>query len=123
MAERKHCLHCDKELTGRADKKYCDDYCRASYHSVKGRDNVRGYMSRTNKTLKKNRQILHELCPDDKNKVLCSQLVKKGFDFNILTSIRKTEAGKIYHYCYEMGYLIINEKYILIVKNRTISRT
>ena len=31
--EPKPCLSCSKPVKGRTDKKFCDDYCRNSYHN------------------------------------------------------------------------------------------
>ena len=122
MQDLKYCLHCGKELTGRSDKKYCDDYCRASHHSLQGKEHLRSYISNINKILKKNRQIMLDLCPEDKIKVQRADMIKQGFNFSYFTSIHKTEAGKYYYYCYEMGFLILSERSVLIVKNKTHSR-
>ena len=40
----KSCLHCNRPLHGRADKKYCDDACRNNYNNMqtKSKNNSSG---------------------------------------------------------------------------------
>jgi hypothetical protein len=44
-----------------------------------------------------------------------SKLNEKGFDFTYFTSLYKTKEGAIYHYCYEQGYLEMDNNYFLLV--------
>jgi hypothetical protein len=44
--EIKKCLACNKTLRGRADKKFCDDYCRSNYNNLqKIKDKKQRYSS------------------------------------------------------------------------------
>jgi hypothetical protein len=29
----RHCKECEKQLSGRTDQKFCDAYCRSSWHN------------------------------------------------------------------------------------------
>jgi hypothetical protein len=73
--------------------------------------------------LKKNRKIMLDLNPDGIIKVSRQQLTDKGFDFNYYTNIYETEKMDKYFYCYEMGYLSISEKLILLVKRDNYNKT
>lgn len=111
----KNCLDCGTEFFGRADKKFCSDSCRNAFNNrVNAADEA--VIKNVNRTLRKNRSILSKLNPEGKIKIDISKLTKKGFDFDLITSVHKTKEGKEYRFCYEFGYLLINESNILLVK-------
>jgi len=59
-----------------------------------------------------------ELNPNGKSKAPKSRMLEKGFDFSHLTSIYTTKAGAEYRFCYEYGYLELdNDWYALVVKD------
>ncbi|MFB2118731.1 hypothetical protein [Parapedobacter sp. 2B3] len=110
----RYCLHCNAVLHGRADKKFCDDSCRSTYYFEHGRSET-DIVRSTHAILKKNRKILLELNPDGKVTVAMHQLTERGFNFDFHTSIYETAKGDRYHYCYEMGYLVLSERRVLLV--------
>ncbi len=71
----------------------------------------------TNYSLKKNYTILENICRDDKAKTTRSSLLEKGFDFNLITSIRTTKKGSTYHFVYDYGYLELDNDFFLVVKD------
>jgi len=109
------CLDCGSPIRGRADKKYCDDSCRSNYNNrLNTEDNL--VIKRVNNILKKNRAILATLNPNGKTKVSGKKLVSAGFKFEFHTSSYKTQNGNTYTFCYEYGYLALNEDSYLLVK-------
>ena len=52
-----------------------------------------------------------------KTKVLRETLIQKGFDFNYFTHIYTTKKGTSYYFCYDYGYLILEDGYYFIVKD------
>lgn len=117
--ELKTCLHCSKEVVGRADKKFCDNQCRNEYNNTQnGTSN--NYIRKVNRIIKKNRNILEELCPKDKSiKVTHKELSKLGFSFEYFTNTYTTKAEKTYYFCYEYGYLNLGNKYYALVYNKS----
>lgn len=113
----KLCPECEKPVFGRADKKFCSDACRNAYNN-RTHSNVTKYMRQVNNTLTKNRRILLELNPDGKKKTHKDNLLKRGFDFDFHTSSYTTKSGDTYHFCYEQGYLLLDEGYILLVERK-----
>ena len=112
----KSCLECGEKVKGRADKKFCSDYCRNSYNNkldVEDKNLVRNINNR----LKKNYKILSELNPDQKTKTHRDKLIGNNFDFNIFTSIYTTKKGTIYYFVYNQGYLELENDYYMLVKN------
>ncbi|HCN83737.1 MAG TPA: hypothetical protein DIT07_08955 [Sphingobacteriaceae bacterium] len=110
------CLDCGTALKGRSDKKFCDDQCRSNYNNrLKSEDN--SFMKQVNLVLKKNRSILEKLNPEGKTKVSRDKMLKHGFNFTYYTHIYETQKGSIYHFCYEYGYLPIENNMILLIKN------
>lgn len=74
-------------------------------------------MRNINNILRKNRRILAALNPKGKAKVSKQQLLETGFKFNYFTNEYVTSAGKIYKFCYEYGYLLVDEDtYFLVMR-------
>jgi hypothetical protein len=73
-----------------------------------------------NNALAKNRRIMQTILPADKDtaKVTRDQLLLKGFSFTYFTHIYTTKTGKQYVYCYDYGYLPLENDWFLIVKRR-----
>lgn len=117
---KKTCIECGDSFSGRADAKFCSDHCRSSHHNRKY--GVKApLVRRVNGILRKNRKILEALNPEGKARVSKRDLDKKGFDFNYFTNIYTTKSGKIYHFCYEYGYIHTgSDWYTLVVKHEYI---
>lgn len=110
----KRCRECNKKLIGRADKKFCSDQCRTSFNNRLNSDE-NNYVRNVNNILRRNRRILKELNKTGKSKVSRERLHEKGFDFLYHTSSYKTKEGSIYYYCYDQGYLSVENNYYLLV--------
>lgn len=113
----KVCLECGTAIKGRADKKFCDDACRSAYNN-KLNANSSLYIKQINQILKKNRQILHSRNPEGKGKASRKQLQEMGFNFDYFTSKYTTKEGKVYYYCYEQGYLPLDNDWYFLVKKQ-----
>jgi predicted nucleic acid-binding Zn ribbon protein len=117
--EEKVCLECGNKIIGRADKKFCSDQCRVSYNNKLNRDET-VYMNNVTNILRKNRRILLELNPSGKARVNRDKMNEKGFDFTYFTSQYKTKEGAVYNFCYEHGYLALdNNWFLLVVKSES----
>jgi hypothetical protein len=115
--EEKRCIECDEIIEGRVDKKFCCDQCRSTYNN-RSKQYSNNFIRNTNSILRKNRQILAKLNPDGKVTVHKTRLLNLGFNFNYFTNIYQTKTGKTYHYCYEYGYLAIENDYYALVKKK-----
>ena len=115
--EEKHCPECGRPVYGRTDKKFCSDACRNAYNN-KANSASTNYMRNVNNALAKNRRILVELNPEGKKKTHRDKLLKKGFDFEFHTNTYTTKAGDVYHFCYEQGYLNLENGYVLLVERK-----
>ena len=111
---RNSSLECGEPIIGRVDKKFCSDLCRNAYNNSRNRDKT-NLMRKVNGILRKNRMILEAHNPDGKGKVSKAQLLKEGFDFSYFTNLYITKAGKQYFFCYEQGYLPIENDYFALV--------
>ncbi len=112
-----NCRQCNKPLKGRSDKKFCDDYCRATYNNeLKGAAN--NFVRNVNNALGKNRRILESILPAGETmaKATREKLLQAGFQFRYLTHTYKNQKGNVYFYCYEYGYLPLENNWFLIVK-------
>ena len=115
--EERLCPECERPIYGRADKKFCSDSCRNAHNNKQNSDYM-NYMRLVNNALRKNRRILDELNPDGKRKIQRDKLVRAGFDFEYFTNIYRTKAGQEYRFCYEQGYVELDEGFVLLVERK-----
>ena len=113
--EKRTCPECGKPVFGRIDKRFCSDACRNAFNN-KANSASTNLMRNVNNILAKNRRILVELNPEGKKKTHRDKLLKKGFDFDYHTHTYTTKSGDTYQFCYEQGYLLLDEGYILLVQ-------
>jgi hypothetical protein len=112
----KNCLACNRELNGRADKKFCNDWCRNSYNNqLKLQESI--HLRQINNLLRRNRRILQDLIPPglDTAHTTRKRLLEKGFLFEYLTHTQPTRKGDVYYFCYDYGYLPLeSDSYFLV---------
>ncbi len=119
MKFQKVCLSCSKELKGRADKKFCDPYCKSAYHYKQSQEQEPKFFSKVSNHLKLNRKILKQYNKAGKATVRSKIIVELGFNPNFFTHYWKNQKGDVYLFVYEYGFLKRNEngreKFILII--------
>ena len=114
--EKRTCKECGQNLTGRRDQKFCSDYCRNSFNNRQNED-ATAYVRRINNILRKNRRILSALNPKGKVTLDGITLAEEGFNFHYFTNIYKTQKGSQYYFCYDQGYIKMdNDQYMLVQK-------
>ncbi len=114
VIEKKYCKVCQDELHGRSDKQYCSDYCRAQYFNMQNAA-MCNFMKRVNYTIRKNRNILSELNRNGKSKAHRVKLVEAGLNFDYFTNVYRTQSGKTYYFCYDQGYVELEDEYYALV--------
>lgn len=114
MPERK-CQECGDTLRGRADQKYCSDQCRNAFNN-KLMSETNNMIRQINRILKKNQLILSVLNPAGKTTVNQSDLLINGFNFNYFTNVYATKNGRVYHFCYDHGYSMVNGEKVLLIQ-------
>jgi len=95
-------------LSGRSDKKYCDEYCKSSYQYQQIKNDNASISYRITKQLKKNRSILKEHNKAGKATVRESDLKKLGFNSRIFTHYWKSKQNT-YLFVYDYGFMKIVE--------------
>lgn len=114
----KVCVNCGRIIKGRTDKKFCDDSCRNNYNNSQ-KAVVTNYMRNINNALSKNRKVLEGLLgKEEMKKQPRERLDNEGFNFKYFTHIYTNKQGNIYHFCYEYGYLPLDNNWYLIVKRK-----
>ena len=119
IAETKICLNCKERIHGRADKKFCNDYCRNTHHNLANSDS-NNYIRNINYCLRKNRRILESLLLPASQIAKTSRqtLQNKGFSFNHFTHVHTNKKRAKYLFCYDYGYRIFKKEQIIIVRNK-----
>ena len=113
---KKECLACGKVLHGRADKKFCNDYCRNEYNN-KLKSATSSVVRTINNTLLKNRRILEKtLGEEETKKTTKERLLQQGFQFKYLTHSWPNKKGDTYFFCYDYGYLPLDNDWFLVVR-------
>lgn len=113
------CRNCNKTVKGRTDKKFCDDYCRNSYNNqLKATSN--NLVRNINNALGKNRRVLESFFKnsDETTRTSKEKLIQKGFQFKYITSTYTNKKGNIYYFCYDIGYLPLENDWYLLVKSK-----
>jgi hypothetical protein len=118
LVKQKKCLECEEPIIGRRDKKFCSDFCRTAYHNSVSHQNESSLRA-INKVLLKNRKILLETQTKRSRitKTSVYVLQEKGFDFSYYTHCRPDRTGQVVVYCYEIGYIRIEENQVQIMAN------
>jgi hypothetical protein len=115
MAANTYCMDCGEALHGRLDKKFCNDACRNNYNNRLNSDQY-SFIRNINNILRKNRRILEKLNPDGKTKISQKKLLAQGLNFDYFTHVYTTQNGHNYRFCYDQGYLLLDNEEILLVK-------
>lgn len=116
--EARKCPECGDDIKGRIDKKFCSDLCRNSFNNRLNSDD-NNYVRNVNNALRKNRRILEgSLKKEDKITVARQKLSDKGFNFTYYTNQIITRNNHTYNYCYEFGYMLLDNNMVLIVKRK-----
>jgi hypothetical protein len=115
----KECRYCNKELSGRTDKKFCDPQCKSAYQYQIEKNNPERFFNKVDNQLKLNRKLLKEYNRGGKVTIRCKILWELGFNQNFFTHSWKNQKGDIYLFVYEYGFLKITEskieKYVLVI--------
>jgi len=113
------CLDCGTILKGRADKKFCDDQCRSNFNNrLKAENNT--VVKTINQALARNRKIMERLNPGGKTKIEFKKLLEAGYNTTYHTHLYHTQNGNQYTFCYEFGYLKLENGMVLLVKREDI---
>lgn len=113
--EERFCLACKKKISGRTDKKFCNEVCRNGFNNRLNAD-CNNLVRNINHALVRNRRILQSFfSPDDKIVTTTStQLLQKGFAFRYCTHQYTNKKGNTYYFCYDLGYMLLGDKYLLV---------
>ena len=116
LLEIKACLSCHKAVKGRTDKKFCDDYCRNNFNNQQKAETT-NYARNIIFALKKNKRILESILGSELiTRTTKERLLSKGFLFKYHTRMHENKQGNIYYYCFEYGYLALENDWYIIVK-------
>lgn len=102
------CAQCGHDLHGRADKKFCDHYCRSQFHNQRDRY-TNTAIQKVDRILKRNYKILDQLTGDEAIVLPKSVLKRLGFQFDYFTHRLEEAQGLTYNCCYDKAYRVNDE--------------
>lgn len=114
---KRTCQQCGQTLRGRIDKIFCTDHCRSSHHNKLPNIDLL-YIRKINRALKKNWKILYGIRTSGMKKIHRSKLAQLGFDAQLCTSMYTSKKKKVYYFCYDEGYLELDNGYCFLVKRK-----
>ncbi len=113
----RECPVCRKEVVGRRDKVFCSPGCK-SIHQYEQRLEHEGFFFEVDRQLKRNRSILRRYNQVGKTTLRKEVLLAQGFNPRYFTHYWKNKQGQVYLFCYEYGFLSLQEqgkeKYVLV---------
>ena len=73
-----------------------------------------------NNALGKNRRILESFFNEEEEiaKTNKDKLLEKGFQFKYMTHTYTNKKGNVYFFCYDMGYMPLDNDWYLLVKRK-----
>ena len=97
------CIECGALLKGRSDKKFCSDYCRATYHNTLYRK-AASEQAPVTRILRRNFDILGKLHATGRRRADRASLKKLQFNTDYFTAARKGPFGRRIYSCYTYSY-------------------
>lgn len=111
------CLECNEPIEGREGKKFCNTYCKSSYHYKLGKRKI-SLFKQIDKQLKLNRKLLKTYNKAGKATIRKEYILEQGFNPQYFTHYWKAKNGNVYLFCYEYGFMEKSEngnsKFVLI---------
>lgn len=113
----KYCPTCQNAVTGRSDKIYCSATCKnaATYERLTSKEQ---FYLKVDCQLKTNRRILKKYNKSGFTTLRQQALIDDGFNPKFFTHYWKNNKGEVYLFCYEFGFLAIQQhhikKYLLV---------
>lgn len=111
------CPTCGETIKGRKDKIYCSSTCRSAAQ-YENRLLKEEFYLQVDKQLKTNRKILKHYNKSGFTTLRKEKLLEDGFNPKFFTHYWKNQKGQVYLFCYEFGFLSLEEngkeKYLLV---------
>lgn len=111
------CPVCNGEIKGRSDKRYCSAACKSSFQYEK-RGESEPFFFKVDRQLRLNRKILKRHNKSGYTTLRKDVLIAEGFYPKYFTHYWKNQKGQVYLFCYEFGFLEIDQsgikKYLIV---------
>ena len=116
LHETKNCLYCKKQIKGRTDKKFCNDYCRNIFNNQINAAST-NLMRNINHVIGKNRRILSFFVSEETIiKIKKEDMLLDGFQFKYYTHVQTIKTGAMLYCCYDVVYLYLDEETLLVTR-------
>lgn len=114
--QKKACPVCGSVLTGRSDKKFCDDGCRTTFNNRRWQQESED-IRKTHAILRRNRRILLSYSSSsDSVRLNRDKLMASGFRPDFVTRIAADPAGGLIRFYYEFGLKKLSGKEVQVFR-------
>lgn len=103
VPQKRRCMECGREITGRPDKKFCNRTCKNAYNN-RLHCNFARCRKETVHALDRNYEILSQVLALGAKSARIEGLCKLGFSPQMVCSHRKGENGHNEYSCYDIVY-------------------
>ncbi len=116
---KKQCDHCNKEMQGRSDKRFCCLECK-NRHAAERRSSTRDAVAEVDKWLHRNRDILLTLMGNStKEQFDRAVLTRTGFKYEFHTGTYLNKEGKMYRLIYDFAWMEFSDQKILVIRKKS----
>ncbi|MEY3398126.1 MAG: hypothetical protein RL220_720 [Bacteroidota bacterium] len=109
------CLYCGEAISGRSDKKFCDDQCRSNFHYQQKRE-LNSRMNQIHAILRRNRRALDSLCTEDYLEADARKLIELGFVTGYSTHLIADANQEMWFVCYDVGVQFLTSKSKVVIR-------
>jgi Cft2 family RNA processing exonuclease len=110
-------MNCQHSLHGRADKKFCNDYCRNTFSNRQNQAQNKVIRNITG-ALKRNRNIINDMIGLKPGCIVTrTDMLNAGFHFYYFTHIKSNSRNITTYFCFDYGYQVISDDTIKLYKS------
>ena len=102
---QKKCLNCQEKLTGRSDKKFCNEACKNEHNNRASGVRKRAAGTDLYSSIKKNREVLAGLFANGIREIKARDLECFGFSFKSISGVEVPDDGALLLLCVDFGLL------------------
>jgi len=111
---QKNCINCQEKLTGRSDKKFCNEACKNEFNNKASAIRNRAAGTGLYASISKNREVLAGLYANGIREINARDLECFGFNFKSITGVEVPGDGNLKLVCNEFNLVPQGTKFKIV---------